>query len=177
MQLALIVFHQFLSVLFTIMYLVRFWDFSKDFFLFLMKCTKIFRVIYPSMRIDINLNYHYICHINFALSLGSLVLFRASKFRITGWKCSFKFATQEECSILFPFSSSCGIFDVMVSAYSERATSGLVSHSHVNGCSLFRILEGSGASLASPYGITKLRTHCCHHFTPWGLVGDFAGDG
>jgi hypothetical protein len=28
--------------------LVRFWDFSKDFFLFLMKCTKIFRVIYPS---------------------------------------------------------------------------------------------------------------------------------
>ena len=101
-------------------------------------------------------------------------LFRASKFRITGWKCSFKFATQEECSILFPFSSSSGIFDVMVSAYSERATSGLVSHSHVNGCSLFRILEGSGASLASPYGVTKLRTHCCHHFTPWGLVGDFA---
>ena len=30
--------------------LVRFWDFSKDFFLFLMKCTKIFRVIYPSIR-------------------------------------------------------------------------------------------------------------------------------
>jgi hypothetical protein len=28
--------------------LVRFWDFSKDFFGFLMKCTKIFRVIYPS---------------------------------------------------------------------------------------------------------------------------------
>jgi hypothetical protein len=28
--------------------IVRFWDFSKDFFLFLMKCTKIFRVIYPS---------------------------------------------------------------------------------------------------------------------------------
>ena len=56
MQLALIVFHQFLSVLFTIVYLVRFWDFSKDLFLFLMKCTKIFRVIYPSMRIDINLN-------------------------------------------------------------------------------------------------------------------------
>ena len=57
MQLALIVFHQFLSVLFTIMYSVRFWDFSKDLFLFLMKCTKIFRVIYPSMRIDINLNW------------------------------------------------------------------------------------------------------------------------
>jgi hypothetical protein len=29
--------------------LVRFRDFSKDFFLFLMKCTKIFRVIYPSL--------------------------------------------------------------------------------------------------------------------------------
>jgi hypothetical protein len=57
-KLALIVFHQFLSVLLTIMYLVRFWDFSEDFFLFLMKCTKIFRVIYPSMRININLNYH-----------------------------------------------------------------------------------------------------------------------
>jgi hypothetical protein len=28
--------------------LVRFWDFSKDFLGFLMKCTKIFRVIYPS---------------------------------------------------------------------------------------------------------------------------------
>jgi hypothetical protein len=28
--------------------LVRFWDFSKDFFLFLLKFTKIFRVIYPS---------------------------------------------------------------------------------------------------------------------------------
>jgi hypothetical protein len=29
--------------------LVRFWDFSKDFLGFLMKCTKIFRVIYPSI--------------------------------------------------------------------------------------------------------------------------------
>ena len=28
--------------------LVRFWDFSKDFLGFLMKCTKVFRVIYPS---------------------------------------------------------------------------------------------------------------------------------
>jgi hypothetical protein len=31
--------------------LVRFLDFSKDFFGFLMKCTKIFRVIYPSSKI------------------------------------------------------------------------------------------------------------------------------
>jgi hypothetical protein len=30
--------------------LVRIWDFSKDFFGFLMKCTKIFRVIYPSVE-------------------------------------------------------------------------------------------------------------------------------
>jgi hypothetical protein len=30
--------------------LVRFWDFSKDFLGFLMKCTKIFRVIYPSQK-------------------------------------------------------------------------------------------------------------------------------
>ena len=30
--------------------LVRFWDFSKDFLGFLMKCTNIFRVICPSMQ-------------------------------------------------------------------------------------------------------------------------------
>jgi hypothetical protein len=30
--------------------LVRFWDFSKDFLGFLMKYTKIFRVIYPSFQ-------------------------------------------------------------------------------------------------------------------------------
>jgi hypothetical protein len=30
--------------------LVRFWEFSKDFLGFLMKCTKIFRVIYPSVK-------------------------------------------------------------------------------------------------------------------------------
>jgi hypothetical protein len=29
--------------------LVRFWEFSNDFLGFLMKCTKIFRVIYPSV--------------------------------------------------------------------------------------------------------------------------------
>ena len=75
MQLALIVFHQFLSVLFTIMYLVRFLDFSKDFFLFLMKCTKIFRVIYPSMRIDINLNYHLSYQLCTILGISEISIF------------------------------------------------------------------------------------------------------
>ena len=36
--------------------LVRFWDFSKDFLGFLMKCTKIFRVIYPSV---VTVNYRF----------------------------------------------------------------------------------------------------------------------
>ena len=104
----------------------------------------------------------------------SLYLFRTFTLCVTGWKWSFKFATQEECSNLLPFCFSVGIFEVMVSAYSDRATSGLVSHSQVNGCSLFKIFDGTGASFASPYRVTKLRRHCCHYFTPWGLVGDFA---
>jgi hypothetical protein len=42
---------------FGILYLVKFWDFSKDFLGFLMKCTKIFRVIYPSSWAICSLGY------------------------------------------------------------------------------------------------------------------------
>jgi hypothetical protein len=40
--------------------LVRFWDFSKDFLGFLMKCTKIFRVIYPS---GISIQVEWLCRL------------------------------------------------------------------------------------------------------------------
>ena len=50
--------------------LVRFWDFSKDFLGFLMKCTKSFRVIYPSFqtsRIDTKYSKAAIYHIKSTL--------------------------------------------------------------------------------------------------------------
>ena len=63
------------------MYLVRFGDFSKDFFLFLMKCTKIFRVIYPSMRININLNYHLSYQLCTILGISELIILLYVVFR------------------------------------------------------------------------------------------------
>ena len=62
-------------------------------------------------------------------------------------------------STFLPCSSRTRKFEVIVSLYSESATSSLVNHSQVNGCNRLNILEGSGASSACPYGVTKLLAH------------------
>ena len=64
---------------------------------------------------------------------------------------------------------------MMVSANSLNATSGLVSHSHVNGCTRLMTCEGIGASFTSPYGVMKLRSVCCQQVTAVGFEFCFFG--
>ena len=88
------------------------------------------------------------------------LLFRASRLGIISSKCSLALFTNFWCMICCLCSSRIGKLLTIVSAYSERATLGLDSHSQVNGWSYLKILPGSRVSLAGPYGVIKLLGNC-----------------
>ncbi len=86
-------------------------------------------------------------------------LLRACMFAEMGSKWLLSLSANDLPSTFLPCSSRTRKFEVIVSLYSESATSSLVNHSQVNGCNRLNILEGSGASSACPYGVTKLLAH------------------
>ena len=93
-------------------------------------------------------------------------LLRACMFSRMGSKWLLSLSANDLRSTFLLCSARTGKFEVIVSLYSESATSGLVNHSQVNGCNRLNIFDGSGASSARPYGVMKLLAHCCHHWTP-----------